>query len=442
MHHQTSGLNERDFLHYFSKEESDEMKIPSTQNIRNVFDSQVAHYGEEIVCDGMKAVDFTKTFEKMFEESRNKRVNSSQFSDDELPVKKAKSNLSTYSEGCPFNNAEFIASTQKEFDKDLITQESKNNGLFSQFKNPWNESSNTTISVKKNPYANPYSKQKEKEAQNMDPANSGMLEVKNIPEFKNPWSFKKDDDPTTSNKTPSTTSLSSWSNKIKPQTPDKPPTIPPWPSKAISRDKINATNELKSTNKLLVPENTTAMDSKFFANSNNSSENPTCNIPEKKDPFSSFKTAGQFSSWLNSNKNTRSTGLSKSNCPSTMNVNGNNNDPLRKKFQVPLKSMIQDKSNDMNDEDFTHPLLKGIDKDLLMRIHRDIVCDSSNVRFDDIAGLEKAKQAIYESIIFPAKHPELFTGLRRAARAILLFGPPGNGKLNINIFSISFNNFS
>ncbi|MCE4607793.1 MAG: ATP-binding protein [Caldisphaeraceae archaeon] len=48
------------------------------------------------------------------------------------------------------------------------------------------------------------------------------------------------------------------------------------------------------------------------------------------------------------------------------------------------------------------------------------------VTFDDIAGLEEAKKAIKESILYPVKRPDLFP--LGWPRGILLYGPPGTGK--------------
>lgn len=55
-----------------------------------------------------------------------------------------------------------------------------------------------------------------------------------------------------------------------------------------------------------------------------------------------------------------------------------------------------------------------------------------NVKFDDIAGLEQAKEAIKTRILYPLQHPDISRRFRkRAGGGILLFGPPGTGKTMI-----------
>jgi len=55
-----------------------------------------------------------------------------------------------------------------------------------------------------------------------------------------------------------------------------------------------------------------------------------------------------------------------------------------------------------------------------------IIQNPPPVKWDDVIGLEQAKKAILESIIYPMKRPDLFP--LGWPRGILLFGPPGCGK--------------
>ncbi|KAL2552955.1 AAA-type ATPase family protein [Forsythia ovata] len=70
----------------------------------------------------------------------------------------------------------------------------------------------------------------------------------------------------------------------------------------------------------------------------------------------------------------------------------------------------------------------GYDTKLVEMINSVIVDRSPSVKWEDIAGLENAKQALLEMVILPTKRRDLFTGLRKPARGLLLFGPPGTGK--------------
>lgn len=75
--------------------------------------------------------------------------------------------------------------------------------------------------------------------------------------------------------------------------------------------------------------------------------------------------------------------------------------------------------------------LKGIDPKIIEMIQSEILMVNTGVTWDDIAGLEDAKQAVKEAIMLPMVHPELFTGLREPPRGVLFFGPPGTGKTMI-----------
>src|SRR5215831_8737137 len=55
-----------------------------------------------------------------------------------------------------------------------------------------------------------------------------------------------------------------------------------------------------------------------------------------------------------------------------------------------------------------------------------VLTEKPDISWNDIAGLEKPKRAIEESIIFPVRRPDLFP--LGWPRGILFFGPPGCGK--------------
>jgi SpoVK/Ycf46/Vps4 family AAA+-type ATPase len=55
-----------------------------------------------------------------------------------------------------------------------------------------------------------------------------------------------------------------------------------------------------------------------------------------------------------------------------------------------------------------------------------IVTEKPNVKWEEVIGLENAKKAIKEAIVYPVQRPDLFP--LGWPRGILLFGPPGCGK--------------
>jgi SpoVK/Ycf46/Vps4 family AAA+-type ATPase len=73
-------------------------------------------------------------------------------------------------------------------------------------------------------------------------------------------------------------------------------------------------------------------------------------------------------------------------------------------------------------------LPKGVDEDAAKQIFNEIVIQGDQVYWDDVAGLEIAKSALKETVVYPFLRPDLFMGLREPARGMLLFGPPGTGK--------------
>lgn len=70
----------------------------------------------------------------------------------------------------------------------------------------------------------------------------------------------------------------------------------------------------------------------------------------------------------------------------------------------------------------------GVDEQAAKQILNEIVVQGDEVHWNDVAGLEIAKNALREAVVYPFLRPDLFMGLREPARGMLLFGPPGTGK--------------
>ncbi|CAG9783413.1 unnamed protein product [Diatraea saccharalis] len=72
--------------------------------------------------------------------------------------------------------------------------------------------------------------------------------------------------------------------------------------------------------------------------------------------------------------------------------------------------------------------LKHLDPKMIELIESEIIDKGTQIGWDDIAGLHMAKTVIQEAVVWPLLRPDIFTGLRRPPKGILLFGPPGTGK--------------
>lgn len=100
------------------------------------------------------------------------------------------------------------------------------------------------------------------------------------------------------------------------------------------------------------------------------------------------------------------------------------------KFVSPIVSKNNSSEDIKKDEEkwLADERLKNIEPRMVELILSEIMETGSSLSWDDIAGLEFAKTTIQEAVIWPMLRPDLFTGLRRPPKGILLFGPPGTGK--------------
>ena len=175
-----------------------------------------------------------------------------------------------------------------------------------------------------------------------------------------------------------------------------------------------------------------------------------------------FRTAGQQFAIDRAKKN--ETGpISSSSYGSGRKHLGVNKGPasIKSAFKPPIRSSVQDDSGSSgswgqhsdrlsekaSEDEESDPRYKNIDMKMVELIKNEIMDCGQRVEWDDIAGLEFAKETVKEIVVYPLLRPDIFTGLRGPPKGLLLFGPPGTGKTligkciaheaNCTFFSIS-----
>eukprot|EP00835_Amoeboradix_gromovi_P000731 NODE_27_length_33950_cov_0.349739.p9 type:complete len:394 gc:universal NODE_27_length_33950_cov_0.349739:31643-30462(-) len=68
------------------------------------------------------------------------------------------------------------------------------------------------------------------------------------------------------------------------------------------------------------------------------------------------------------------------------------------------------------------------DSELYDIVLNDIMTKEGKVKWEDIAGLNDAKELLREAVVLPLIIPNFFKGIRRPWKGVCLYGPPGTGK--------------
>jgi vacuolar protein-sorting-associated protein 4 len=89
-------------------------------------------------------------------------------------------------------------------------------------------------------------------------------------------------------------------------------------------------------------------------------------------------------------------------------------------LDAPSKKAVAASGGGSGDDDEDSKLEKTLESVILM--------EKPNVSWDDVAGLELAKEALKEAVIVPIKFPQMFNETFTPWKGVLLYGPPGTGK--------------
>ena len=95
-------------------------------------------------------------------------------------------------------------------------------------------------------------------------------------------------------------------------------------------------------------------------------------------------------------------------------------------YQERIRLLKSDDGEDMGVEKFTSFETKQTSSQQSVEEDDSEPSEKPNITWGDVAGLEDAKKAIKEVIVYPVKRPDLFP--LGWSRGLLLFGPPGCGK--------------
>lgn len=77
-------------------------------------------------------------------------------------------------------------------------------------------------------------------------------------------------------------------------------------------------------------------------------------------------------------------------------------------------------------EDKTHEESKAMREQILSNI----LSEKPDVKWDEVAGLDEAKDQLKMAAIMPIKFPEIYKTMK-PSRGILMYGPPGTGKTHL-----------
>ena len=100
-------------------------------------------------------------------------------------------------------------------------------------------------------------------------------------------------------------------------------------------------------------------------------------------------------------------------------------------FRGKKPTQNQNNQNNQNNKNNPKSIHQEEESQMDAKIESEIMQTNPGVKFSDIIGMEEMKKILYEVIVVPSIRPDLFTGILKPQRGILLFGPPGTGKTMI-----------